>query len=106
MPRQMSASDNRYALAGSKSALNASTATTSAFGSRLSGIFTAPVALGSAEGPDPEHAARSRTSDRGRAIDRFTRPPSTLARTLFLTKRPVNSGLYSAHGRGRDDSQR
>src|SRR5689334_16919492 len=95
MPRQIRASDRRYALAGSKSGLNASTATTSVFGSRLRGIFTAPVALGFVDGPEPEQPESSRTRAMGRAIDRFTRPPSEIARTVFLTKRSVNSRLYS-----------
>jgi hypothetical protein len=58
--------------------LNASTATTSVFGSRLSGTFTAPVALGFADDPEPEQAERSRTQAMGRAIDRLTRPPSEM----------------------------
>jgi hypothetical protein len=44
MPRQISASLNRYALAGSKSALNASTATTRVFGSRSSAGPLEPLA--------------------------------------------------------------
>jgi hypothetical protein len=44
----------------------------------LSGIFTAPVALGFVDAPEPEQAERSRMQAMGRAIDRLTRPPSEM----------------------------